>query len=308
MAGPDADALKPHQKRLAAHLAVVPAEDAGQVTSNLPGDPQRGNPVFQTLTGISHEGLLVKWKTDRTTTCNDFCTHCAIAMGFTAKGRIDSLGKFDIADWLTRYGLGHCWVPANSGGTPAYGDIFRLYASEKDQNGVSLNHMGVSLTVAGTKWKTVEGGQGGPTQKFDAVARKERIWKPASLQGWVNVEAVIAAGAVLPYWLGGWWEITEPPYDTWYYYFGADGLVKCTSTRPMILTAPPAGTVYTGSQVITRGTQIEISWHGKDPNELLTIYEEQIKDKPSKFTIRGTKQDALKQPILGKRMVRTGVL
>ena len=62
-----------------------------------------------------------------------------------AEDKNDGVGRFDIADYLTRMGKGHCWVRADSGLAPGYGDIFRVYAPSPDQNGVATNHMGVAL-------------------------------------------------------------------------------------------------------------------------------------------------------------------
>jgi hypothetical protein len=156
-------------------------------------------------------------------------------MGYTSQ---EGVGRFDIADRLNGRGLGHVWVPADSGATPQFGDIFRLYEASPDHNRVPLNHMAVSLSVSGTDWYTVESGQGGPSKGYDAILRKKKTWKPSSLRGWVSMKALLNAEKPLPYWLGGWWEVEEGPYDTYYYYFAAGGKVTYTTIRVSI-TSPP---------------------------------------------------------------------
>lgn len=276
--------LSPPQKKLAAFLAPVPAI-GGEVKSVMPDG--KTNPVFETLTTYSQEGLLEKWKTDRTTTCNVFCSQCANSMGFKSMEKGDNLGRFDIADVLTRRGRGHCWITPASGDEPQYGDIFRLYSPEKDQNGVSLNHMGVSLRIVDGKWLTVEGGQGGPSKGYDAVARKARVWKPDSLQGWVSMKALLQVGKLAPYWVGGWWQISDSLGGDYYYWFGADGKIFCAATAPLYPAQPPLATTLVGTydENPKRMFQVLVRWIASDEDEIFDVAQD-MKDK-RKFTMVG---------------------
>lgn len=270
---------------------------------------------FTKYTGYTHQGLLTKWSDpgNRTTTCNEFCSKCANAMGYVAEDKNDGVGRFDIADYLTRYGKGHCWVPAGSGATPEYGDIFRLFEASPDHNGVSLNHMGVSLGVEGKIWKTVESGQAGPSSGFDAIERKTRDWAPSSLQGWVSMRALLQAGSRAPYWLGGWWEVEEGAYEVWYYYFASPNKVYYTNDAPRLLTAPPSG-LGTEAGPSTPGTVgsfslkgmfgLQIRWNSADVAEEFTLG---IQDgKKRKFTMTG--KNAQGVPLTATRMMIEGLL
>src|SRR5262245_32494452 len=244
---------------------------------------------FKKYTGWEHKGLLQKWLADRTTTCNEFCQKCAIAMGYTSP---EGVGRFDIADRLNGRGLGHCWVPADSGATPEFGDIFRVFEVKPDHNKAPLNHMAVSLHVSGTDWYTVESGQGGPSKGYDAIVRKRRTWRPSALRGWVSMKALLNAGKPLPYWLGGWWEVGEAPYDTYYYYFAAGGKVTCTTARPPAVTLPPVAAPLIGSVVVKGMFSLDISWQSADVAESLTVVLQDAKKRRYVMdgkTARGTK-------------------
>lgn len=259
------------------------------------------NTDFQRMTGYTHYDLLKKWVNDRTTTCNEFCSKCAVAMGYTSK---DGVGKFDIADWLTRYGLGHCWVPASTGAEPKYGDVFRMFAKSLDQNGVNLNHMGVSLYIDGKNWYTVESGQGGPTTGYDVIKRKRHDWKPDALQGWVNMKALIDAEKPIPHWLGGWWEVEEGAYEVWYYYFGAPNKVYYSQEAPTSLYAPPNRPGTIGSFSMKGMFGVQISWNSADVDEELTAG---IQDpKKRRFTMAGKSANGV--PIKAERMMIQGLL
>lgn len=293
----------PEVKSMAAGSATLKTS-AGKFTADdvtALGDKIKTNPAFQAMTGYSQKGLLDKWVNDRTTTCNEFCSRCAVAMGYTSK---DGVGKFDIADWLTRYGLGHCWVPASSGATPGYGDIFRLFAASKDHNGTNLNHMGVSLYVDGTDWYTVESGQGGPSMGYDAIKRKRRDWKPDSLQGWVNMKALIGAAKPIPHWLGGWWEVEEGAYEVWYYYFGAPNLIYYTNTPPISVTAPPTNPGTVGHFWMKGMFGVQIGWNSPDMDEEFMAGLQDSKKR--KFTMTGKSAKGI--PLTATRMMIQGLL
>jgi hypothetical protein len=291
MAGEGSEPKEEYQKKLKAFLVEIPPLGGPEIVSGTPDlkapftsaqiDALKGTiqtePRFKKYTGYDHESLLRKWLADRTTTCNEFCGKCANAMGHNNPN--ETVGRFDIAERLFSLGLGHVWVPANSSTTPEYGDVFRLYSATPDDNGVSLNHMGVSLDVAGTDWYTVESGQGGPSKGHDAIKRKKRPWKESSLQGWVSMKALLNADKPLPYWLGGWWEVEEDPYGTYYYYFAAGGKVTYMRERPLVIYSPLAtGPVVIGSFVVKGLFDVEITWRdGDGPESLRIITQEQKK-------------------------------
>jgi hypothetical protein len=241
----------------------------GFLQSNaIPIESLKTDARLKKYTGWEHKSLLEKWLGDRTTTCNEFCQKCAIAMGYTAK---EGIGRFDIADQLNSRGLSHVWVPANSGAAPEYGDIYRLFEATPDHNKVPLNHMAVSLYVNGTDWYTVEGGQGGPSKGYDSMRRKRKPWKPTSLRGWVSMKALLHADKPLPYWLGGWWQVQEGANDAYYYYFAASGKVSFTPTTPTSIMVPPVNASMVGNFVVKGMFNVEISWQSADVNEKLMI-------------------------------------
>ncbi len=266
----------------------------------------KSNPAFEKYTGYSQQALLKKWAdpANRTTTCNEFCSKCANAMGYVAADRNDGVGRFDIADYLTRYGKGHCWVPARSGAQPEYGDIFRLFAPSPDHNGVPLNHMGVSLGIEGKSWYTVESGQAGPSTGYDAIERKTRDWKPDSLQGWVNMSALLGAGDRLPYWLGGWWQVEEGPYEVWYYYFASPNKVYYTPNAPRSLTAPPIQPGTVGNVTIKGMFGLQIRWNSADVDETFAVSLQDTKLR--KFAMTGKTVNQV--PLTATRMMIEGLL
>ena len=266
-----------YQRKLDTFLADLPLSGT-EIPSGTPATPTpvdkatldankktyQTNELFRKYTGWEHWDLVNKWRSDRTTTCNEFCQKCALAMGYTG-----SLGRFDIADWLASRGLSHAWVPADSGATPEFGDIFRLLGSEPDDNGVRLNHMAVSLQIDGGDWYTAEGGQAGPIKGYDAVRRRTRAWKHPALRGWVSMKALLGAEQPLPFWLGGWWQVEEEPYDTYYYYFAANGKVSCSTTKPGAPIIAPLTDQLVGSFTSKRMFEVQISWNSADVDETL---------------------------------------
>lgn len=318
MAFDDGNLNEPHQVKLSKFIADVPAVGAGDVRSVMPDSKiyptpydldkrkaftgVKSNPKFTLMTGYTQDMLLDKWVSDRTTTCNEFVSRCGGAMGYQSEGKYDGLGMFDIMDVLTRYGRGHCWVPATSGSKPAYGDIFRSRGTVPDHNGVRKNHMGLSLHFEGNKWYTIESGQGGPSTGYDAIKRKVSDWMPPDITGWVDMKSLLASGQRLPYWLGGWWEVTQGTYDVWYYWFESLGKVICESRKPLVLSQPPINPMLLGNYVVKNNT-VEISWQSVDGNESFTLTQNEPKvRKTAKFGMTG-KIDGSSEPIKAQRML-----
>lgn len=319
---PEFNITEPYQIELEKFLRDIPP--SGKVKSMLDGSATlqtpytkaaleglKGildNPTFTKYTGYTHKGLLKKWldPTKRLTTCNEFCTKCGNAMGHKAADDHDGVGRFDIADYLTRYGRGHCWVPASSGAIPEYGDIFREYEPSPDHNGMAKNHMGVSLGVVGDTWYTVESGQGGPSTGYDAIERKTRKWKPSSLQGWVSMHALLGVNERVPYWLGGWWRVEEGIYDVYYYYFQSPNKLIYTSFEPTSLHAPPAFGAMTGSFKLKTqtGFDLTVRWNDSSVDEKLTLV---IQDQDKrKFLMEG--KTASGHKLKAMRMMIKGLL
>jgi len=322
------DLTEPHQIALMTFIAKVPPVRGGQLRSITADsvilqppytragiDAAKGiksNQDFTDLTGYTQHQLLTKWLTDRTTTCNEFCSKAGTAMGFVAKGKFDGVGRFDIADYLTQNGRGHCWVRADSGAKPECGDVFRIFEKALDQNGVNRNHMGVSLFMDGAQWYTVESGQGGPGTGYDAVERKQRPWPEAGVQGWVNMKALLFAEDKISPWLGGWWEVLQAPNDVWYYYFSAGGKVEYTPIKPSVLSQPPINASLTGSFRMKGMFGVEVCWNSSDADETFVIFvPPPPKDRnapPSrKYTMTGTVVGTSRK-LTAKRLMIEGLL
>jgi hypothetical protein len=308
--GSDPDPKEDYQKKLKAFLADIPPLGGAEIASGTPKLPtpftqatidavakEKGittDARFRKYTGWEHKSLLEKWLSDRSTTCNEFCSRCADAMGYTSK---NGVGRFEIADWLTTRGLSHVWVPAESGAVPDYGDVFRLLGTEADANGNRLNHMAVSIAVVGSNWYTVESGQGGPSVGYDAILRKKRTWKPPSLRGWVSMKALLNADKPTPYWLGGWWRVEEVGQsDPYYYYFAAGGRVAFTPRKPTNLNVEPLNPSMVGSFAPKGMFGVGVSWNGPEVDESYTVLVQEPKkfryimqDRPRGWKFRATR-------------------
>jgi hypothetical protein len=285
-----AEPAEEYQKKLHSFLMEIPAIGAAGSTANAGPEIKSGTPsfpmpydkkklndhkgtfktdrLFKKYTGWEHEALLGKWLVDRTTTCNEMISVCVGEMGY--KGE-EGIGRFDILDRLLGRGLGHAWVHGNSGAQPEYGDVFRLLGDVPDDNGVRLNHMAISLQVIGSDWYTVESGQGGPAKGYDSLRRKKRPWPQPDLQGWVSMRAMLAADKPVPYWLGGWWQVDEDPYDTYWYDFAAGGKVSCCFVKPGSFLSPPVSAPLTGIMTMKGMYGCEIRWQSSDVPEALTL-------------------------------------
>lgn len=259
---------------------------------------------FEALTGWNHFRLLRRWETDRTTTCNEFVRKATNAMGFGhfMMGSVKSgIGRFDIADALTRVGLAHCWVDANSGDLPEFGDPFRLLGAEIDKNtGLRKNHMGISLKVDGARWTVAEGGQGGSLAGQDKVKINEHGWKPHDLTGWVSMRAMLNVGRQTPSWLGGWWEVLEDIYPGYYFFSGA-GNVFWTMHPPSNPTAVPGMAMTHGTFQVPNvdSTIVKIHWQSSDWDEEWNVFEQDSKHR--KWRMAG--KTAQGKKLEGKRVL-----
>jgi hypothetical protein len=294
-----------HQQKLFEFIA--PAKEYRKYQSNETA-LQGGKNVFEQLVGMSQADLDAKWKTDKTfTTCNTFIGRAANEMGAKQLKAPDkhggqladvTLGQFEIATWLAAHGMSNCWVPYREDIHPQYGDIFR--AEEY--------HMGFSLDVeADGTWHTIESGQGGPSSGWDAVARKKQRWGTRKLLGWVSMKMLLNDLTPLPYWLGGWWEITEHDGKTYFYYFDTNNCVYFLTRRPLSNLAPPPTGSFAGSYNVVKNKfqTLELSWFTNEPEETLTFAthpkkaNEKVRD-ASRDTVSGKTIGG--KPLKGKRL------
>ncbi|WP_342363048.1 hypothetical protein [Terrarubrum flagellatum] len=250
-------------KKFLDQLPAYDPQGRGDVASN----GQRAD-LFFILTGVTHQSLQNTWKTEdvakaerrkegkstaglpTTTTCNAFVGKLGGAIGSPI-----SLGQFDIEKKLKNAGLGEAWIPADSGKRPGYGDVFRPIKF----------HMGVSLDFSGDMWNTAESGQGGPgvdyTKGFDVVKRKQTLWNPASLQGWVDIEILMRIVQKAPKWMIGWWRFEVGPTKE-FVYFAERGAARAFPSPPAnIKIAPPQTGGKSGSLTYDEDTQgVAIAW------------------------------------------------
>ena len=103
----------------------------------------------------------------------------------------------------------------------------------------------------------------------------------------------------LPYWLGGWWEVNEDPYYTWYYYFGANGRVSGSDRAPLSALAPPPTASFNGTFHEKGMFRAQISWHDESVDEDITFYIDTDR-KRRKDTLGGKTAKGMK--LTGKRL------
>lgn len=326
----DYDKLEDYQKKLFNHIKDVKDAD---VTSGEPvkamitpaqfkvlkdqkdawlrkepgaANPFKNNDLFGRLAGSTHEDILSTWTTNTTfTTCNGLLGTCSNAMGVGALKTLDptggkpmgvALGQFEIATVLASRGLSHAWVPNVNGARPRYGDIFR--AEEY--------HMGVSLHFEGDMWFSIESGQGGFSQGFDMLKRKNSKWGERKLLGWVDVATLLKDTTPLPGWLGGWWKVDDGG-TTYYYYFDTNDCVYCQSNKPASTLLPANSSSFYGSFTVVKGKfqTVNIRWFTDDDEESFQIHTEPMK---ANEKIRDASKDTLKghtfggKPMVGVRL------
>lgn len=208
-------ALVPETKSPTMINQVTGVEYYGEVLSGSPIIPVKGkeglavakeaiekasvsdNPVFTTLTGLTHRRLLDSWKDGGLlTSCNAFVMKAGQAVG------VRGLGGFDVEQTLGSLGLRHCWIRPSSGEVPQFGDIFETRSRTPGSSYENL-HVGISIAVKGTDWFTIEGGQGGPGSGVDRVARLKRKYDTSHLLGWVDIRLLASGKAAYPDWLIG---------------------------------------------------------------------------------------------------------
>lgn len=233
-------------------LQVGPIEEVKSIGAS--------GPKFTKLTGITQAMLQANWSGGGImTSCNSFVATYAASIGLVIGGK--SLGQFNLDKKVASWGKAYAWIPASSGARPKDGDIFEL----------NRLHQGVTFTVAGTSWNTVEGGQGGKSSGFDMVKRKEnpqgggvlthQTYQKTieSVKGWLDIDLYLnglPTTLPIPPWLPGWWQV---PWQgqIFYYFFEMPGTVKWTLQKPVSDAFGPynyndKGTaVFNSQQVLT---------------------------------------------------------
>ena len=159
--------------------------------------------------------------------------------------------------------MSRAWVPSEKGARPRYGDVFRA---------AGKYHMGVSLDFEGDEWHTIESGQKGSSSGYDMLRRKHNPWSASDVLGWVDMETLLSETTPVPYWLGGWWKVSEAS-STYYYYFDADNWVYYTQLEPLSRLFPPGAGATSGQFSIVRGKfrTVEIRWRSDDVDESFQV-------------------------------------
>jgi hypothetical protein len=67
------------------------------------------------------------------------------------------------------------------------------------------------------------------------------------------------APSVGPNWLNGWWKVWDG--NTYYYFFGPDGVVQYTKTRPSNVSGPPIRADNIGRYTYPSPNQLVITWN-----------------------------------------------
>lgn len=219
------------------------------------------NPAFETLTGLTHARLLNNWKDGGLlTSCNAFVMKAGQAAG--APG----LGGFNVEDAMVKMGKRHCWITPSSGEKPQFGDVFET-RSRTPGNDYDNLHVGISLSVEGENWYTIEGGQGGPSSGVDKVARVKRKYNTAHLLGWVDMRLLASGQGPLPDWLPGHWMIYSGDQH-WVYSFNRYGEVTQKPYRPSPGQNLP--NLDTGRLLEVSGDAVKVRWNREGGVETFT--------------------------------------
>jgi hypothetical protein len=189
------------------------------------------------------------------TACGGFASKFAGLIGITGLASF-----FELEKSLKESGKAHAWVPASSGADPQVGDILRH----------TVFHVDVAAGWDGRQLKRVAAGQSShprPTKsvegEFDALkwVTGTGPYNSANLQGWLDLDKFFAAApSVGPTfgWLNGWWKVWDR--NTYFYYFGPNGVVKYTKTQPANF-APPKQANNTGCYTYTAPSELVVTWN-----------------------------------------------
>jgi hypothetical protein len=220
------------------------------------------NANFTTLTGLTHRKLLNNWKDGGLlTSCNAFVMKAGQAVG------VRGLGGFNVEETMIGLSKRHCWITPMSGEKPQYGDVFES-RSRTPGNDYENLHVGISLSVEGDDWYTIEGGQGGPGSGVDRVARVKRKYDTKHLLGWVDMRLLASGQGPLPDWLIGNWMIYAGNQN-YVYSFNRYGEVTQKAYRPPAGSAGNVPDVDTG-KVSVSGDTATVTWGREGGQETFT--------------------------------------
>lgn len=221
------------------------------------------NTNFETLTGLTHYKLLHNWKDGGLlTSCNAFVMKAGQAVG------VPGLGGFNVEQTMIGMGKRHCWMTPRSGGKPRYGDVFETRSRTPGRDYENL-HVGISLSVVGDDWFTIEGGQGGPASGVDKVARVKRKYNTAHLLGWVDMRLLASGQSPLPDWLVGTWMIYAGK-QTYVYTFNNYGEVTQKAYRPPSGSGGVVPNLDTGKLMGNSGDTVKVIWDREGGMEVFT--------------------------------------
>jgi hypothetical protein len=221
------------------------------------------NANFETLTGLTHETLLNNWKDGGLlTSCNAFVMKAGQAVG------VPGLGGFNVENTMISLGKRHCWMTHRSGEKPQFGDVFETRSRTPGKDYENL-HVGISLSVEGDNWYTIEGGQGGPASGVDKVARVKRKYNTAHLLGWVDMRLLASRQPPLPDWLTGTWMIYADN-QTYVYSINRYGEVTQKAYRPSSGQSGNVPNLDTGKLSEVSGDTVKVRWDREGGTEVFT--------------------------------------
>jgi len=181
---------------------------------------------------------------------------------------VKGLGGFNVEDTMISMGKRHCWIKPSSGEKPQYGDIFET-RSKTPGNDYENLHVGISLSVEGDDWNTIEGGQGGPGTGVDKVARVKHKYNTAHMLGWVDIRLLASGAPALPDWLLGTWMI-YCGNKNYVYAINRYGEVTQKAYRPSPVRNDDGPNLDTGNVFAVSGDTIKIKWNGEGGVEVFT--------------------------------------
>lgn len=221
------------------------------------------NEKFTTLTGLTHTKLLDNWKTGGImTSCNAFVMKAGQNVG------VKGLGGFYVEQTLISLGKRHCWITPSSGDKPRYGDVFETRSHTKGNDYENL-HVGISLSVDGEDWWTIEGGQGGAGLGYDRVARVKKKYNTNHLLGWVDMRLLASGQPPMPDWLQGTW-IIYCGNKNYIYTFNRYGEVSQKAYKPGPNDTADSPNLDTGMMQGLLGDSFKVRWNGEGGVESFT--------------------------------------
>ncbi|MDD1628767.1 MAG: hypothetical protein LUQ26_15080 [Methylococcaceae bacterium] len=236
-------------------------ERAKKILDAMPGGQIRSNDGTGNYTkytgGITQEQLEEDWSKrkpgqDGLTGCNSFVGWYAAQLG--AK---DNFSLLDLYANVQSIGKGYAWVQSTSSRRPQYGDILQH----------AIPHLDVALDFEGDILNRMAAGQGGRSIGYDILmkVRGKSSYNFANLKGWLDIDLYFgAAPAIVPTasWLNGWWNVWDG--NQYYYFFGSNGYVQYTKTKPTNNAAPPKYPLNQGVYTVTPSGELIIDWNPAD--------------------------------------------